>query len=302
MGSDKSSTAAGRRFTFLLGVAGTVLVFAGFYLRNPRPIHDHVEDFGWPGALVAGTCLLAISVGGGLWSMLNKPRTSMKALSLGLSLPAVVFAAGGMESASGSMHAALLGSVSEHSIVKASLGLVFAPVHAKSRADSRAILAELEEKQRELESSQVLLADMREEVASKTEQLASLITGNEDLRAAVATHASMARDWEDLQAELESYRRKIAGARAEYDPEQLRQVTRLVERLDRDRIRKVTSLLREGDWSGALEDLLSPFNRRGPEARLICAYLPVVLEQLVRADPGAAEWRLERPALRVVFP
>ncbi len=77
---------------FFLGSAAFVSVLMAFWLRHTDEIVAYVERLGWWSA-VSVVFLLCLVIAGALLVTTQKPRTRLKAFMLGLSAPAVIFAA-----------------------------------------------------------------------------------------------------------------------------------------------------------------------------------------------------------------
>ena len=75
----------------LLGLLGVAAVYSVYYLRNLSSVQVFMSDKGAIQCLLALLALLVVGIVGGVWAALNRPQSELKALSLGLAAPAIIF-------------------------------------------------------------------------------------------------------------------------------------------------------------------------------------------------------------------
>ncbi|MEM7249094.1 MAG: hypothetical protein AAF533_27485 [Acidobacteriota bacterium] len=80
--------------TSLTGGFGTLVVFAGFYLRNASLVLGVLETVGSLGLTLFAVSLSVMVAAGAAWARFSEPRTPHAAFMAGLGLPALVFALG----------------------------------------------------------------------------------------------------------------------------------------------------------------------------------------------------------------
>jgi hypothetical protein len=78
---------------FLFGSFGTLAVFAGFFVRHRPEVGDHLRSLDAVGLVLDLVALLVLLGLGGAWTLASSPKSMLQALTLGLGVPAMVFAA-----------------------------------------------------------------------------------------------------------------------------------------------------------------------------------------------------------------